>query len=342
MKKRLLAMLMAGAMVAGLAGCGEPAADPNAGTPADGASAEGQPADSAKDYNISVILKTTSAEYWQFVQAGCEEFAKEHEGVKVEVKGPPSETSYDEQLNMIQTDLGNESFDGYIISPLQSDMVANTIKGESRPVIALDTEVVAPEIRAFVGTGNEEAAKMGGKAAVEAAKAAGWEEIKCIEIAGVQGDATNTARMDGYRAGVNEAGGEFLDNEVQYADAVADRAVSAMEGIMSKFPEGIAIICANNDDMAMAAAKAAATNENYKNTIFLGFNGDKSACESILAGSLTMSVAQQAYNMGYKAVEAMVKAIDGEQLDAFIDSGADVITAENAQARIDELAGYLA
>ena len=45
--------------------------------------------------------------------------------------------------------------------------------------------------------GNKEAAKEGGKAAVEAAKAAGWTDIKCIEIAGVQGDATNTARMVG-------------------------------------------------------------------------------------------------------------------------------------------------
>ena len=34
---------------------------------------------------------------------------------------------------------------------------------------------------------------------VEAAKAAGWTDIKCIEIAGVQGDQTNTARMNATR-----------------------------------------------------------------------------------------------------------------------------------------------
>ena len=91
----------------------------------------------------------------------------------------------------------------------------------------------------------------------EAAKAAGWTDIKCIEIAGVQGDQTNTARMNGYKAGVEEAGGTFLSDEVQYADATADRATTAMEAIMQTHPEGIAIICANNDDMAMAAARAA-------------------------------------------------------------------------------------
>lgn len=63
--------------------------------------------------------------------------------------------------------------------------------------------------------------------------------------------------MKGYEEGVNEAGGEFLTSEVQYADATADRATTAMEAIMQTHPEGIAIICAHNDDTAMAAARAA-------------------------------------------------------------------------------------
>ena len=34
---------------------------------------------------------------------------------------------------------------------------------------------------------------MGGKAAVEAAKAAGWDKVQAIAISGVQGDGTATA-----------------------------------------------------------------------------------------------------------------------------------------------------
>ena len=211
---------------------------------------------------------------------------------------------------MIQTDLSDDSYDGYIISPLQQDMVANLIADTAKPVIALDTNIESDKVLSFVGTGNEAAAKLGAIAAVEAAKEAGWETIQCIEIAGVQGDSTNTARMNGYQAGIEEAGGEFLENEVQYAEATATKAVDAMNGIISRHPEGIAIICANNDDMAIAAAKAArdSGNENYANTIFLGFNGDRAACEAILNDELTMSVAQMAYEMGYMSVEAMVKA----------------------------------
>ena len=109
--------------------------------------------------------------------------------------------------------------------------------------------------------------------------------------------------MEGYREGVNEAGGEFLDAETQYANATADLAVTAMEGIMSKYPEGVAIICSNNDDMALAAARTAKDNPNYAKTIFLGFDGQKSAVEAVLNGELTMTAAQNNFDIGYKAVE---------------------------------------
>ena len=334
MKKRLIAMLLAGAMCASIAGC-------STGTGSTGTESGGESAGSdGAQYHISVVLKTLAAEYWRFVEAGVNAYAEEHpDEVSVEVKGPPSETSFQEQLNMIQTDLGDDTYDGYIISPLQQDMVANLIADTEKPVIALDTDIESDKVLSFVGTGNEAAAKLGAVAAVEAAKEAGWENIQCIEIAGVQGDSTNTARMNGYKAGIEEAGGDFLEDEVQYADATATRAVDAMNGIISRHPEGIAIICANNDDMAIAAAKAArdSGNENYANTIFLGFNGDRAACEAIIAGNLTMSVAQMAYEMGYKSVEAMVQALNGEEIEPVIDSGSEVVTPENAEARLATL-----
>ncbi|MDO5132941.1 MAG: sugar ABC transporter substrate-binding protein, partial [Eubacteriales bacterium] len=283
-----------------------------------------------------------SSEYWTYIKAGAEAYAKDHPGVTVDVKGPPSETSYDEQMNMIQTDIGAGAYDGYIIAPLQADTVATLIKDTDKPVMALDTTINSDKVISFIGTGNEAAAKAGAAAAVEAAKAAGWTEIKCIEIAGVQGDTTNTARMNGYIAGINENGGEFLEKEVQYADAVADKATNCMEGVMSTHPEGVAIICANNDDMALAAANAAAKSglESYKNTIFLGFDGQIPAAEAVLEGKMTMTTAQNPYNMAYMAVETMVKHLNGEEVDPVVDSGYTIITKDNAQEHIDTLKSY--
>lgn len=294
-----------------------------------------------RELNIMVILKTTSSEYWSYVVAGCEQYENDYPNVKVTVTGPPSETSFDEQQNMIETALADPTIDGFVFSPLQSDVVARLIAGQNKPMVAVDTNIEAPEILSFIGTGNEEAAKLGGIAAVKLAKEKGWSEINCIEISGVQGDTTNTARLNGYKSGVESEGGNFLDTEIQYANGVADQAVTAMEGIMQRFPEGVAIICANNDDMAQAAARAASTNGAYKNTVFLGFDGTLSACDSILKGEETMSVGQEPFEMGYKSIEAIVKAINGERIDKFIDSGAFIVDQANANERKNKLSAYL-
>ena len=349
--KKFLALILSLAMALSLAACG---GDKGGGSaPADGGQQQSQPADSGsgdaapsgeESYNISVILKTTASEYWGYVVAGAEAYAKDHPNVTVNVKGPSSETAYDEQQNMIETDMSNGDIDGYVIAPLQADMVANMIAGQTKPIVAVDTDIDAPEVLSFVGTGNEAAGKLGGEAAAKLAKERGWEEIKCIEIAGVQGDSTNEARMAGYKAGIEAAGGTFLSDETQYANAVADQAVTCMEAIIQNHPEGIAVICANNDDMAMAAARAAAAsgNENYKNTVFLGFDGIQSACNSILAGEETMSVCQEGYSMGYNSVDAVIRALQGEKLDEFIDAGASIVDPSTAQARLEQLQGYLA
>ena len=340
MKKRLFAALLAGAVALSMVACGGGGSSSSA--PAEDKGSEETTEAGGGSYKIDVICKTLSSEYWTYIKAGAEAYAKEHPEVTVDVKGPPSETSYDEQMNMIQTDLGSGAYDGYIIAPLQADTAATLIADTDKPVMALDSAINSDKVISFIGTGNEEAAKAGAAAAVEAAKAAGWTDIKCIEIAGVQGDSTNTARMNGYIAGINENGGEFLENEVHYANAVADLATNEMEGIMSSHPEGIAIICANNDDMALAAANAAAKSglDTYKNTIFLGFDGQIPAAEAILEGKMTMSTAQNPYNMAYMAVETMVKHLNGEQVDPVVDSGYTIITKDNAQEHIDTLKSY--
>ena len=45
--------------------------------------------------------------------------------------------------------------------------------------------------------------------------------------------------------------------------------------------------------------------------------------------------------MAYKAVDACVRALEGENLEAFIDSGSMIMDESNAQERLDQLKGYM-
>ena len=329
--KRFLSLLTAGVLAAGLlAGCsGDQAAQQPQGNSGADTGAAATP-EAGGQQRIKVVLKTLSSEYWNYVAKGCQQAGKDL-GVAVDVLGATSETAYDEQLQIIETTLSSGECDALVVAPLQAETVAQQISAVEMPVVAIDTNVESDKVLSFVGFDNEQMAAMGGKAAAEAAKAAGWENVTAIGIAGVQGDSTSEARMAGYQKGIEEAGGTFLSAETQYADGVSDKAVTSMEAVMQNHPEGVAIVVANNDDMAMGAARAAKSNPAFAKTVFLGCGGNVAALDAILRDEETMTVAVDGYDVGYRGVQAAVDALNGKTLEKFIASPATIVTKDNAE-----------
>ena len=135
MKKRLLAALLTSALALSLTACGG-GTDSSATDGGDTASTHDGP------YKISMVLKTNAAEFWNIVQAGAEAYEDEHpDQVSLDIKGPPAETYYEEQLNTIQTDLAVESYDGYLIAPLQS---RKQPRRAARPLVKLQRQPAGP------------------------------------------------------------------------------------------------------------------------------------------------------------------------------------------------------
>lgn len=126
---------------------------------------------------------------------------------------------------------------------------------------------------------------------------------------------------------------------MQYCDGLAEKAATAMESVMQMYPDGIDIVLSSNDDMAMSVVKIIKDSGNvkYADTIVCGFDGNTSAISAIKDGTLGMDIAQLGYDMGYKAVEAAVKALEGEQVDSFIDSGSKVVDSTNCDEYIDDM-----
>lgn len=333
MKKRILAMGLAGVMTMGmLAGCGTSSSSSTGSA----TSAEGT---SDKSYAVSFIVKLTDGHFSK-VMAGAKAYADEHPNVTVDILSPTSSTAYDEQINMIETSLSNDNYDAVVISPLQSDSAANLVASTDKTIIACDTDFTSDKKSAFVGTGNEDAAYKGGKAAVEEAIDRRLDKdgkVTAIILTGVQGDETHDARLEGYKKGIEEAGGEVL--EVQYCDAVADKAANAMETITLKYADGVDIVCSTNDDMVMAAAKAVSDSgiAAYADTVLCGFDGNQAALEAVKDGTIALDVAQQGYDMGYKAVEAAINVLDGQTVESFIDSGAEIVGADNVDNYIAQM-----
>ena len=278
-------MTLASALCAGmLAGCGSSASTGSTGD--SGSTASGDA------YNVTVIVKHTDGHFNKVI-AGARAYGNEHDNVNVEIQSPTSATSYDEQVNMIETALGNPGIDAVVIAPQQSTSTATLVDTATKPTAVI--------------------------------------------IAGVQGDETHEARLRGYRDAIEAAGGQVL--EVQYTDTMPDKAAAAMEAVIQKYPNCVDAVLSIADDMALAAAKVIkdSGNTNYADTVLCGFDGNQSAIEAVMDGSLTIDIAQMGYDMGYKAVEAAVTVLEGGSVESFIDSGSKVIDSSNIDEYVSDM-----
>ena len=285
-------------------------------------------------YKVSVVLKTTSSEYWSYVIAGCKAAEKELGSVEVDIKGATSDTAFDEQQNMVETAINSGAQQAIAVAPLQADVIANALANATIPVLAIDTNF--DQASTFIGTAHEDAAYEGGKYVAGKIGKGG----KVAILANIQGEATSEARVAGYTKALTEGGCEILS--VQYTDGVADKAVTVMDGVIQTYPDLDAVLCCA-DDVALGASRSieSAGREN-DGIIICGFDGISSGVQAVIDGTIGCTVAQDPYNMGYQCVVSLADAVEGKQLDSFIDTGCKVITPDNAQEYLDKLNSLVA
>ena len=327
MKKKILAMLMASAMALTMTACGGSASQSGSDSTADtGSDAAGG------NHKISVILKTLNSEYWQAVSAGINQAADDL-GVTVDLQGPPSETSYDEQLNMIETTLGSSDAEALVLAPLQPDVATTAVANATIPVLSVDTTFTSDKLVSYVGVSNEDAAKSGGEYVAE--KLGGTGNV--VILAGVQGDTTSEDRVKGWTEGIEAGGCTVLD--MQYTDAVADKAVTTLEGLMQQYPDQIDAGVCHSDDVAMGAAQALQSMGKQDDVVVCGFGGISGATP-VKEGSITATVDIGAYQMGYDCVARALDAIEGKTIDSFYPSDPTIIDSSNVDDFLAKLAEW--
>ena len=285
------------------------------------------------NYKISVVLKTLSSEYWGYVKAGCDAAAAEL-GVEVSVVGPGAESDIEGQVAQIEQQIG-AGCDAIICAPNDAGAAANALQAaldQGIPVLSVDTDVGIEGQTTFVGTSNVDAAYEGGKWAIGQA----GDGAKAVIIYGQEGDNTSNMRREGYQKACDEAGVEVL--AALSGQNTTDGATKTMEDMLSAHPGEIDIVLCHNDDTAIGAMNAC-KNAGVSDVIIVGFDGNASAVDLILAGDLIKAtVAQQPYEMGYQAVEAAVEVLNGGTVESVINAPVEVVTAENGQAYLDNLA----
>ena len=330
---RIASLFLAGVLTASMTACGgssdkQAAADAQADAQTTTDAAQ-QPEAAGDKYQVGVILKTTASEYWGYVIAGVEAAEAELGNVEAEVYGATGDTDFDGQQNIVETIVNAKSKQAIAVAPLNSGMINTTVTGAEMPVLAIDTNFDAAST--FIGTAHEDAAYQGGKYVAGQV----GEGADVLILANIQGELTSESRVAGYTKALEEGGCNIV--ATLYTDGVGDKAVNVMEGALSTFPELDAVVCCA-DDVALGAARAiTSAGAQDKGILICGFDGISSGVQAVVDGTISCTVAQDPYNMGYQCVKSLVDAIEGKELPEFIDTGCNVITPENAAEYLAKL-----
>jgi ribose transport system substrate-binding protein len=261
--------------------------------------------------------------FWAAVQAGAEEKAKEL-GVDLVVLAPPEESDVQSQISQVEDQLAKK-IDALAIAPTDPNALKPIVDqaiAQGVGVVFVDTKGINDGVT-FIGTNNE----------VGAALAADFicKNIeKGSDVAILQGiitQSTGQARADGSKKGLTDCGMNIVAE--QPADWDTAKAQAAMENIITGNPN-IKAVFASNDNMALGAVQALKSANMLEKVMVVGFDANPNAAESILAGEMTASVAQNPMNMGRFGVENALKVKKGEKIDPVIDTGTVLVTKDNA------------
>lgn len=315
MKKKMITMLLAAAMTMTLlAGCGNaaensaPETTPEASAESEGeAETESETAPTGGE-KYGVVLKTLSSEFWQSAQRGAEEKAAEL-GVEVEVLAANSEDDVEGQMNVFETMIQSGEYVAFAVAPLSDSNLVNTVveANEKGYLVAdIDERVNDENLTAaggslvcFVTTDNEFVGKTAGE--YIASLLSEGDEVAIIE--GKAGATSGEKRKAGCQAAFEAAGLKIVDS--QPADWDKTKAYDLATNLISKNANLKAIYCCN-DTMAMGAQEA--VQNSGKDIIVVGTDGNSDAIESVKAGNLSATVAQDPAGVAARTLELLVKA----------------------------------
>lgn len=261
--------------------------------------------------------------FWAAVEQGAADKAVEL-GATLTVLAPPSETDIKTQVAQLKEHM-TEEVDGLALAPTDRDALAPIVDeavSKGIPVVFVDT-VGSNENIPYIGTDNFEAARLATD--YICANAAPRGEV--VVLQGILTHSTGRIRADGASEGLTDCD----LNIVAEVSAEWDRAKgkTAMAELISEHPN-ITAVFASNDNMALGAVEALKESDALAETIVVGFDAIPEAASSILAGEMAATVAQHPYRMGSLAVESLVGVAKGQILPPVVDTGAELVTRQNA------------
>jgi len=266
---------------------------------------------------IPVISKGFQHQFWLAVKAGAEQAAKDLD-VTITFEGPENESMVDKQMDMLQVAIDKNpaaicfaAVDSKAAIPLLQQA-----KEKGIPVIGFDSGVDSDIPLSTAATDNVAAAALAADKMVELIGGAGQVAI----IAHDQTSRTGIDRVKGFTDRVAEKYPNVTIVATQYGGGDQLRSTDLAKAIIQGNPELKGFFGANEGSI-IGVMNAVQEFGMKGKLVVIGYDSGQQQMEAIRSGLIAGAITQDPIGIGYKAVEAAVKAVKGETLPLFIDTG---------------------
>ena len=320
MKKRMMAVLLAAAMVMsmGLTAC----SDKKEGSKE---SAKTESGEKSGGHKFGFTCMTMNNPFFTTIESSIR---KEVEANGDELITLDTKQDIATQIQQIE-DMINQGIAALFLCPVDSEGIApalDMLKEADIPVINFDTDVTDKDkVDTILVSNNEYAGQVVGEAMAEK-----YPDGGKIAILDAPYAEACVQRVEGFLKGLGDAKDKFEVVSQQNGKGDTAESLPIAENIIQANPDLVGFFCIN-DPSALGAFSAVESAGLTDKIAVFGCDGSPDAKKSIAEGGMAGTGAQSPINIGKQCVEAAQKILSGEKVDKEIKVDTFLITKENVK-----------
>ena len=284
------------------------------------------------EFQIAVIPKGTTHEYWKSINAGAVKAQRELKAAGTDVaviwKGPLLEDDREQQIQVVENFVGR-GVSAMVLAPLDSTALVAPVEDAVRagiPVIVIDSALKSVMPSSTVATDNRKGGQIGARRLGTLLGGKGRVLMLRYEAGSASTEEREAGFMDIMKA---EFPGIELISTDQYGGATQETAFKAAQNLLNRFGARTDGIFAPNESTASGMLLALREQGMAGKVRFVGFDANEVLVKALRQGDVQGLVVQDPVKMGYLGVMTAVAVLRHEKVAASIDTGVGLVTAEN-------------
>jgi ribose transport system substrate-binding protein len=320
LRPRVFATVIAAVVAVGVAACG--GSDDKSS--ASGSSVKSSSQGAKEPVKFGLITKFP-VDFFFLMEDAAKGWAKAHPGYEVITGRGKAATDDDGEIRLIES-MVSQGVKGIAITPTSDAVTPALDKAIAKgvKVILLDNDLPKWDGKsAVVATNNRKGGELAGQWLAGHLKPG--DTIAVLE--GVEGVPALDDRVEGMVAGL-PSGIKVVGKAP--TDCAQDKGVAAAEDLLTAHPKVKAIYAACGPPALGAIQAAANDGRKPDDLVLVGFDASPDEVKQITAGNMDASVAQFPAKMGELGMDTLSKLVSGQSVPKAVDTGTEVVTADNA------------